>query len=538
MISTLNTIMEIRGASGANRLLYYFGKLPVVGKLVNDSVYSRTSLKKKFTILVLILKIIWGFLSKFAYLGLIVYLPVLLTAKELSLSEQYDLYLHVLVLISFGVSVVSNAIILEPKRDKYICVKLMRLPADKYMHAVLTLRALTFFIYFVPAMMVFAHAFGAPVWHGLLLSLLLSLWRFAGEALHLWIFDTREIVLVKQNGLVWSVIVVGYLLAFVPLYTGKALLDMDGVLFNFPLSLTLVITGALSALYIARYPGYRNAVDAVTKIDDPLLDMGRMMKEANRKQVETHEKDFTPVQLRSGQFEEKTGYAYLNAIFFSRHKRFLVQPIQRRLLIIGALFAAGLMILLAEPASFSKVARYVMNSLPMLVFVMNFTSIGERVCKAMFFNCDLSLLRYGFYRERSAVLNNFRVRLLRLSALNLIPAAAISVAVNLLFFLSGESWGMTDMLIFSGAILGLSLFFSVHHLFMYYIFQPYSTELNVKNPFFSIMNSIVLAVAVISMQFRSTPAHFAVIVLLAAAVYMLIALFLVYRYSATTFRVK
>ncbi|MNC39658.1 hypothetical protein D3C81_1655420 [compost metagenome] len=73
---------------------------------------------------------------------------------------------------------------------------------------------------------------------------------------------------------------------------------------------------------------------------------------------------------------------------------------------------------------------------------------------------------------------------------------------------------------------------------MYYIFQPYSTELNVKNPFFSIVNSIILAVGVICMQFQSTPAGFAMTVLLAAAGYMLIALFLVYKYSGRTFRVK
>ncbi|MNC32092.1 hypothetical protein D3C75_804340 [compost metagenome] len=207
-------------------------------------------------------------------------------------------------------------------------------------------------------------------------------------------------------------------------------------------------------------------------------------------------------------------------------------------MIIGALSAAGLLMMLAAPDTFSKLARYLISSLPVLVIAMNFTSIGERVCKAMFFNCDLSMLRYGFYRERPAVLGNFRIRLLRISGLNLIPAAAICVAVNLLIFLSGESWGVAEALIVSCAVLGLSLFFSVHHLFMYYIFQPYSTELNVKNPFFSIVNSIVLAVGVVCMQFQSTPARFAIVVVLAAAAYMLIALFLVYRYSDRTFRVK
>lgn len=387
-------------------------------------------------------------------------------------------------------------------------------------------------------MMVFAGIHGAPLWHGILLALLLTLWRTAAEAVHLRIFDRREIVVVKQNVLVWSVIGAGYLLAFLPLYTGKSLLDMDTVLFSLPAVLAALLLGIIGAVYIARYPRYRDAVDAVTKIDDPLLDMGRMMKEANLKQVETKEQDFSAEQLRPGQFAGKSGYAYLNAIFFSRHRRFLVQPIQRRMVIIGALFAVGVLLQLAAPELYSRLAGYLIRALPVFVIVMNFTSIGELVCKAMFFNCDLSLLRYGFYRDRSAILSNFRVRLLRISGLNLIPAAAICVAVNLLIFLSAESWSAADSLIYSATVLGLSLFFSVHHLFMYYIFQPYSTELNMRNPFFSIVNSIIMGVAVISMQFKGAPGQFAVLVLLAAAVYMMIALLLVYKYSYKTFRVK
>lgn len=530
--------MEIRGASGANRVLYYFGRLPVLGKLINDSIYSRRALKKTFTAVAIILRIIWGFLSKFAYLGLIVYTPILLTNKELPVSEQYDLYLYVLVLLSFVVGAVSNAFILEPKRDKYICVKLMRLPADKYMHATLSLRGVTFFIYFTPSMMLFTGLLEAPLWQGLLLSLLLTLWRTVCEALHLLLFDKQEIVLVKKTGWVWSVIGAGYLLAFAPLYLGKAWLDMDAVLFSLPLSLTIAALGVIGAVYIAKYPGYRNAVDAVTKMDEPLLDMGRMMKEARVKEVQTKEEEFSSDQLRGDQFSGKSGYAYLNSIFFSRHKRFLIQPIQRRLVIIGVLFAAGLLMLLTAPETFSKLAGYLIEGLPVFVILMNFTSIGERVCKAMFYNCDLSLLRYGFYREQSAILSNFRTRLLRITGLNLIPAAAICLGANLLILFSGNGWGMTGVMAFSVTILGLSLFFSVHHLFMYYIFQPYSTELNVKNPFFIIVNSVVFGVGGACMQIKSTPAHFAMVVVLAAAVYVLLALILVYRYSARTFRVK
>lgn len=537
MISTLKGIMEIRGISGANRLMYYFRKIPVIGKLVPASIYSETALKQTFIVIIYILKVLWGFLTKFAYLGLIIYLPLQLAGKELTQTEQYNLYLQTLISISFIVAAVSNAVILEPKRDKYIFVKLMRLPAERYMRATLALRGISFLITFIPAMMVFGHLLGAPAWQGAVLAVLLTFWRTACEVLHLLIFDRHGIVVVKKTSWVWSVIGAGYLLAYVPYPSGFTVVD-SGVLFSLPLVLGVILLGAVCAVYIARYPGYRNAVDAVTKIDDPLLDMGRMMKEARVREVATREEQYTAEQLSRDHFSGKSGYAYLNAIFFTRHRRLLIHPVQRRLVIIGALFAAAILTLMLSAASYTRLAHYLISALPTFVILMNYTSIGERACKAMFYNCDLSLLRYGFYREQSAILSNFRLRLLRISLLNLIPAAAICLAVNLLILLSDENWGTADAIIYCVTILALSLFFSVHHLFMYYIFQPYSTELNVKNPFFPIVNSIVLAVGIVCMQIKSSPGHFAMIIILSAVAYMLLALVLVYRFSARTFRVK
>ncbi|WP_313640840.1 hypothetical protein [Paenibacillus sp.] len=537
MIRTLRSIQRIRGSSGANRLIYYFKKLPVLGKLLKDDIYSNVALKQIFAGIVLVLKVLWGFLNKFAYLGIVVYLPIVLTNKELPLAEQYALFLHIFVVLSFIVAAVSNVFILEPKRDKYICVKLMRIPAKQYMHATLLLKGLTFFIYFLPALTVFAGIFGAPLWHGVWLTLLLTSWRIVTEALNLLYFDKKGIVLVKKLGWVWSVIGLGCLLAYVPLYLGHSFVN-DAIGFSVPVSFVIVILGGIAGVYIGKYPNYRSAVDVVTKIDDPLLDMSRMMKEARVAEVQTKEKDFSPEQLKDQQFQGKTGYAYLNAIFFSRHKRLLIQPIQRRVTIIGVLFIVAVLIMFISPETFSKLTTYLLGGLPFFVFIMNYTSIGERVCRAMFYNCDLSLLRYGFYREQAATLDNFKIRLIKLSGLNLIPAFAICIACTFLLLLSGEEWGLVDAVIFWVTILCLSLFFSVHHLFMYYIFQPYSTELNMKNPFFFIINSIVLGLSVACIGISSTSSFFSLIVLAGTIAYMVIAVTMVYKFSSRTFRVK
>lgn len=216
----------------------------------------------------------------------------------------------------------------------------------------------------------------------------------------------------------------------------------------------------------------------------------------------------------------------------------MIQPIQRRLTIIGVLFIVAVLMMLISPETSSEFTAYLLGGLPFFVFIMNYTSIGERVCKAMFYNCDLSLLRYGFYREQAAILDNFKIRLIKLSGLNLIPAVAICLACTLLFLLSGADWGLMDAVIFWVTILCLSLFFSVHHLFMYYIFQPYSTELNMKNPFFFIVNSIVLGLSVACIGFPKASSLFTLVVLAGTIAYMVIAVTLVYRFSSRTFRVK
>ncbi|WP_151737808.1 hypothetical protein [Paenibacillus tengchongensis] len=536
MHRTLRSIIKIRGASGANRLIYYFRRLPLVGKLLRDDVYARTDVKQVLTVIVQILKVLWGFLGKFIYLGLIIYWPVTSIGKDLLPQEQYSLYLQLVLLLSFVAAGVSSAVILEPKMDKYICVKLMRLPAGQYMRATMALRGVSFGLYFIPAMMVFAGLLAAPLWQGVLLAVLLTFWRMLCEALHLWLFERKGIVLVKQTAAVWIVIGAMFLLGAVTLYGGRAWFE-SGWLFNLPAVTAILLVGGLASLYIARYPNYRKAVDAVSKIDEPLLNMGRMMKDAQAKDIRSDEQETV---LRSGMevHADKTGYSYLNAIFFDRHKRLLIQPLKRCLAGCAVLLCAGLLALALSPELFIAPAQYLRSGMLVLIFVMGFITVGEKACKAMFYNCDMSLLRYGFYRKQGAVMSNFRIRLARIAGLNLIAAAAVGLAVNLPLLLSPADWTIMDAALFCLAAIGLALFYSVHHMFMYYMFQPYGTEMNIKNPFFMVVNSIVMAVGGVGLVLRSDAEFFAPAALALALVYAVLALILVRRFHARTFRLK
>lgn len=178
------------------------------------------------------------------------------------------------------------------------------------------------------------------------------------------------------------------------------------------------------------------------------------------------------------------------------------------------------------------------QSLPLFVFIMYFLSVAEKACRAMFYNCDISLLRYGFYRNPKVILHNFRIRLLRIMGYNLLIGFALSSAVLGFMAACGLPWLTLEMLSFAGAVLLLSVFFTVHHLFLYYVLQPYTTELNVKNPLFNIINSVVYFFCFFCMRVKTASSTFTMGILLLTGLYIAVALTLVYKYAPKTFRVK
>ncbi|QWU16539.1 hypothetical protein SAMN04487895_107161 [Paenibacillus sophorae] len=536
MYRTLKFILGIRVSVFANCLIYYFRQLPLIGKALKDNAYANLPLKKIASVIALLFAICTGFVSNFLYTGLMIYWPVSVTGTELPAAERFGRFMHIFVLLSFAAAAFANIKVLESKREKYIAVKLMRLNARQYMHATLSFRYLTFFLYFVPASIVFFRLLGASVTQGIRLALLLTLWRVACEALHLYVFDRTGIVLIKKNGFAWCGIGLSLAAAYLPLVldgtpaTGAAVLSLPG-------GLIITAAGIAGALYLKRYPRYRAAVDAATHRDDPLLDYGRMMSEAQKADMNMPGSE-APAAVSSGKHAKKKGYAYLNAIFFERHKRFITEPVIKRLWIIGLLTAAGAVITLLSPDRAGTYVERLITSPRYFLPVMFFISIGDRLCKALFYHCDVHLLRYGFYRKPGAVLSNFRDRLLRISSLNLIPAAAICAAAAILARLAGANWPTADMLLFLVFIVCLSLFFSVHHLFMYYLLQPYSTELNIRNPFFIVVNSIVSGICFFSLSLSSDPVPFTVFVIAATVLYIAVALAAVYKYAPRTFRIK
>lgn len=532
-----NALLSIRLYAGANRIIYYARKLPLVGRMVPERLYGEGEAKKAFVALAWIAIAFWTVAGKLLYAGLLVALPAAAWPGADSAAERLRMFHHVFWWLSFVAAGVSMATALEPKKEKWFAVKLMRMAPAAYMRTHFAWKYTLFFAGYVPVLCGLIFLLGGGVLHGLLLAAAVTGWRLLCEYAHLRLFAGTGKIVIRDNALVWLTIGASCALAYLP-FVFDGLPTAGGLLAGWPVPLALAAAGAAAAFGLARYPGYRAAVDAAARRDDPLLDMTRAMQEAQRKSLENDDAAYDAVRdagepaagARLG-----SGHVYLQRLFFARHRKFLIRPVWRRVALAAGLAAIGLLVpALAE--RFPEAARVLKADflIPYLPIAMSLFAIGEPVCRAMFYHCDSKLMHYGFYRRAAGV--HFRLRLLRLAGLNLAAGAALLLALAAVLAAAG-GLAAADLLPLGGTVLSLAVFFAVHHLAMYYLLQPYTTELNVRNPFYMLVSTGTTMVCWLCAFFVPAGAV-ATAAPLAAGAYAAVALVLVRRLGHRTFRVK
>jgi len=537
VIIMLLAILNINATMNTNRVIFYFKRIPLIGSRMSDKIYGDIDLKMMVTIVVTIFNGIRKLFNKALYVGLMIVLPLLYFYEYKIEAIPPEAFINLFFFLSFIGGTLQISALLETSRNKYICIKLMKFGARDFVIPTMLARHISNFIYFLPIILISYILIGGSAWKGILLLILLTAIRFINEACQLFIYEKAGILLIKKYIVQWVLILSAVVAAYLPIYLASVW-PIQNVLFSLPMMMAIFICFGFSIVYIFKFENFRKVIYASIKQDDIMLDFSKARGEARFNGVRMKEDDFTAEILESRKFENKKGYDYLNAIFFARHRKLLEKPIKIRLCIIGVAFVILSVIGIIFPGLDKELAGGILGVLPAFVFIMYFASIGNQVCKAMFYNCDISLLRYGFYRDKAVILKNFKVRLLKLTGLNLVIGAAMSIAFLSFLAIAGVNFTLLDLILFVASILCLSVFFSVHHLFLYYVFQPYTTELGMKNPFFNIINGVVYLICLGCLQIRNVPGFFTLALIGATAAYISLGLILVYKLAPGRFRVK
>ncbi len=539
MLNTIKHIADMKAAIWINVFFYYLKRLWIIGRHIPDSLYGNYALKQGLSVLAVFAQQVKELVCKALYVFVAACVPVILLQSEGQPVQGFAVAVHILFFLSCIIGPFADSHIFSVTRDKLAYLRYMRMDARRYIQAALLYRYVPFFVYYLPVLLAAALFLRAPLWQGAGLWLVLIAFRMLGEAVQLVVFDRTGKVLSRSVAYTSILVILGAAAAYLPVFLGWGWHVSEVLLHPAGLAACAVLGGACAYYIGFGYKGYSKKLPRA--MDPGFLASSRMRissSQASVKGVEIREKDARISQTEKMQYQHRKGVAYFNALFFARHRRQLLRPVYIRLIIVAAAFAAGVAAYLSLPAEVGPIGRDLTRILPMFVFFMYFMTVADKACRAMFYNCDKDMLHYAYYRQPQMILQNFQARLVRVALYDGIIAGAVCVLGVVFCLVCGGNPFTFHMLLFCVTILLLSVLFTVHHLCLYYLFQPYSASLRVKNPFFTVINIAVYVLCYVCLQIEVGSVAFTVGVLGFTIAYIVAALILVYVRSPKTFRVK
>lgn len=319
------------------------------------------------------------------------------------------------------------------------------------------------------------------------------------------------------------------------------LLKVDGlvILWN-PIAWILVpILFLIFFLANWNYKNYNQVAQYIHRQYEKQLNFN-LDNQARTMDVQLKDSDYD--KLRTNQeIASLSGYAKLNALFFDRHKRILRKPIMI-FTYIGILLGVGGLIFLWFNRTLNiwhpfKIGVFY-DSLGFFIPFYMYLSIGDqRLTKSLFVNCDASLLTYSFYRRPEDILTSYRMRLKEVIKLNAPPPLALMASLAIWLFLSGMAITPARLILFP-LIIAYYVFFTIHLLFIYYILQPYTQDVEVKSPLYTIINAAVYLFCYMPLFIKPNMTKHAIFIISLTILYGLAARILIPRFAPQTFRLK
>ena len=137
-----------------------------------------------------------------------------------------------------------------------------------------------------------------------------------------------------------------------------------------------------------------------------------------------------------------------------RHEQILKGNTKIFSIILIFLFIISSLVLIIVPQSKEAFSDAITNHYMYFLYLIMITNQGNRIIRAMFFHCDISMLKYNFYRNRKTILNLFKLRLISLFKINLLITISTIIISN---------------------------FFSIFYMSLYYLIQPFTNNMKDRN---------------------------------------------------------
>ncbi len=522
MNRTFRISFALKNTYRVNSIIYSLKQIPFFGKLLPDRAYGVKGLKYFANILSIVWEILSIFLGKFLYIALMVF----------GLGSLYGAMPpdRVCTHIFFFLTVIgafANTYMFNPSRDRYYALILMRMDARAYALSHYIYAMIKVLVGFLPFTLIYGKMAGAPLWFCLLSPFFVAGLKMTVVMIDLMDYE-RSGRAANENRLGKA----GWILLFVLLAAAYGLPALEFVL-PVPVMAALMIgsvcSGLASIWKIATFAFYGEMYKDI--LAQSMYQMEVAMdaaKTSNQKMISTD----TRIQSR------KKGFEYLNELFIKRHRKILWRSSLRLTAVCAVIILGMLLAFRLQPALRIRINQVIMVFLPYFVFIMYAINRGTGFTRALFMNCDHSLLTYSFFKEPKMVLKLFRIRLREIIKINLLPAAVLGGGLALLLYASGGTDRPIEYGILFVSIVCMSVFFSVHYLTIYYLLQPYNAATDMKSGTYQIVLSATYLVCFFMMRLRMPILIFGCICIAFSVLYCVVACLLVYRLAPKTFRLR
>ena len=572
--NTLVKVIHLRSIIGYNGLVFALRKTPVIGKLIPDRLYSTAFLKIIYWVIHVVAEVCKLFAGKIFGLGMIYLISFFLKTEYLeynmasgvSGSALYAGFAMSLFVVYALYGILLNIPVFRCTPEKEYLVFMIRMNPRKLNN--------TLFIYDLAKLVIgyqiagiVAVVTGCPFWVWLGIPVLAVFIKLFGTGVLAFSYriknDHHKPLKSSALGMVFRIVTVILSAPVVLMFIANG--------HYVPLHIVLIVCAVLILLGI-------RGLSVLMKFDAGLH------RRALRDNIVKYEelihkepdktKSFKRLKAKGSVKGNKKGFEYLNALFVKRHSGMLmVKPIAFAVfvLVLLGLLIAEFIYGYYQQFGGDNCIRMVMNNLlnmilfkcyddPLLPFEM--TSVASffrwlvqyhllglvvlisgtdnsgKSTQAMYINCDNSLMTFSFFKQRDKIIKLFDIRLKQLIKINIIPALAFALAANLiLFYTGGQDYPFQYLATFVVAS-SLSIIYSTIWLSLYYLFQPYTTSVNVKGGMYKVVSVITAIVFMILFFIPCNSLILAGILAVFTVIFVLLMRKAVYKHAPETWKLK
>lgn len=523
MIKTFILSFKLKIAYLVNSIIFSIKQLPIIGKMLPDkTLYSSKGIKILATIIASLLEIIGTFIGKLFYI-----LFMIFSVLSIYKTPLEDTFLHIFVFLTI-IGAMLNTYMFNPSKDKYYAMFVMRMDAKKYTLSNYFYSILKVIIGFMPFTIIFGFISNVNLIYLVILPFFIASIKMIFNLYFLNLYNKKKVIVNENKPVkhIWIFTAILLVIAYGLPYIRIVINQLSFII----ISILAIVIAIFSIKYLFKYEKYR---ELYKKILNPAElnysnNANDIVKQNVQKQIKYGE------DIKSN----KKGYAYFNDLFVKRHSKILLKSAKKT-----AMISLCIIIIVAFATQLnaefrSRTNEILMNCLPYFVFIMYLINRGQVVTQAMFMNCDHSMLTYSFYKTPKSILLLFKERIKSVVSINLLPALVIGIGLPTLLYITGGTDNIYNYLILFVSIVSMSVFFSVHHLVLYYLLQPYNISSETKSSTYSIASFVTYIVCYYMLQIQLPTTYFGIGTIIFAILYSVVSLFIAYKLAPKTFRIR